>query len=110
MQIEIKINANEIKDNFKGACLTALAKCGAFAVDAAFDLSPFRTGRLRNSIGFKIDPEEPAAYVGTDVEYAQPVEFGTVKRAATPFLKPAIANNVQEYEQIISNTLRSLGS
>lgn len=53
---------------------------------------PVDTGRLRASI--KIQPAESTTgafnlLVGTDVEYAEYVEFGTRRASAQPFLFPA---------------------
>lgn len=51
-------------------------------------LCPVDTGRLRASIhaGKK---GKGVAYVGTNVEYAPFVEFGTYKMRAKPYLRPA---------------------
>lgn len=65
---------------------------------------PVDTGRLRNSISHTHDKN--TAYVGTNVEYAPYVEMGTVNTDAQPYLKPAIANHLQEYEQIIEQELK----
>lgn len=53
--------------------------------------APIDTGRLEESIstnakgkGKKVEVE-----VGTDIEYAEHVEFGTFKQDAQPFLMPA---------------------
>ena len=51
-----------------------------------------------------------AVYIGTNVYYAVYVEMGhrTVSGKtvpARPYLKPAIENNMEEYKQIINNTL-----
>lgn len=57
-------------------------------------LCPVDTGRLRASIATQ--RLGPATYgVGTGVEYAPYVEFGTRKMSAQPFLRPA-ANKVKE--------------
>lgn len=57
----------------------------------AKQLCPVDTGRLRSSISWAIVPDgrSIAGVVGTDVEYAPYVEFGTVKMDAQPFLRPA---------------------
>lgn len=39
------------------------------------------TGRLKNSMTHEVHPEESAVYVGTNVEYAPYVEYGTGKYA-----------------------------
>jgi len=52
------------------------------------------TGRLRASITHRIVDESPAAaYVGTNLDYAYDLEFGTSKMAPRPFLQPAIDAN-----------------
>ena len=49
---------------------------------------PVDTGRLRSSITSRI--EGSTGIVGTTVEYASYVEFGTYKKEARPFLFPAV--------------------
>ena len=49
--------------------------------------APVDTGRLRASIASNIKPDR--GEVGTNVEYAPFMEFGTYKSAGKPFLFPA---------------------
>lgn len=66
------------------------------------------TGRLRNSITHQVgetESKEPCVYVGTNVEYAPFIEFGTSRMAARPYLKPAIEDFKDEYREIIENNL-----
>ena len=55
------------------------------------------TGRLRASITHRFEEgtggEPPAAYVGTSVEYAADLEFGTSRMAARPFMRPSLEAN-----------------
>jgi HK97 gp10 family phage protein len=51
-------------------------------------------------------PEKERVYIGTNVEYAPYVEMGTVKMKPKPYLKPAIANNADEYKSIIERELK----
>lgn len=60
---------------------------------AAKRICPVDTGRLRASITHRLehDAEGLLAIIGTDVEYAAYVEFGTSHMRAQPYLRPALA-------------------
>lgn len=55
-------------------------------------LCPVDTGRLRSSIGWRVDVDGQGLYaqIGTNVDYAAPVEFGTARQAPQPYLRPAL--------------------
>lgn len=59
---------------------------------AAKRLCPVDTGRLRSSITHEVavDLDGLVARIGTNVEYAPYVEFGTSRATAQPFLVPAL--------------------
>jgi HK97 gp10 family phage protein len=59
----------------------------------ATQLCPVDTGRLRASIDHEmgVDAEGAYALVGSNVEYAGYVEFGTRFMAPQPYLRPALA-------------------
>ena len=60
------------------------------------------TGRLRGSITHDLQTEgqRVTARVGTNVEYAKELEFGTSTKAARPFLRPILAERKAElFEQ-----------
>lgn len=82
----------------------ALEKVGLTAERYAKLACPVDTGRLRNSISHTHDKN--TAYIGTNVEYAPYVEMGTKKMAARPYLKPAIADHIQEYKNTIEQELK----
>lgn len=133
MEIKFDDNSQKILDEFHDAALRALERCGSQAEGYAKDLAPVDTGNLRNSISHKVDPDDPAAYVGTDTEYAPYVEFGTgiyaeggggrptpwvyqddegnwhwtAGNKAQPFLKPAVADHAQTYRNIIEDELKN---
>ena len=133
MEIKFDDNSKKILDEFHDAALRALERCGSQAEGYAKDLAPVDTGNLRNSISHRVDPDEPAAYVGTDTEYAPYVEFGTGVYAeggggrptpwvyqddegnwhwtagnkAQPFLKPAVADHAQTYRNIIEDEMKN---
>lgn len=64
-----------------------------------------RTGRLRNSISYGVDTDEPAVYIGSNVEYAPYVELGTSKMRARPFLKPAVENYGEQYKELLQQAM-----
>jgi HK97 gp10 family phage protein len=59
---------------------------------AAKRACPVDTGRLRSSIARETGRDERGlvARIGTDVDYAAYVEFGTGRMSARPYLRPAL--------------------
>ena len=107
MSVEIHDNSKEISEDIKAALLRGLETCGLVAEGYAKKLAPVDTGNLRNSITHTVDEEEPAAYIGTNVEYAPYVCLGTIHMKAQPFLKPAVNDHKDEYRKIIENELKN---
>ena len=133
MSVTFKDYSDEVLEAFEDAGLRALERCGQQAEGYAQDLAPVDTGNLRIRISHKVVDSEPAAYIGTNVEYAPYVEFGTGHYSTTgggtpkkswvykdddgkfhrafpqkpqPFLKPAVADHVQTYKNIIEDEMR----
>ena len=50
---------------------------------------------------------EKSVYIGTNVEYAPYVEFGTSRQRAQPFLRPAATEHGAEYRRIIEAALKA---
>ena len=107
MSVEIHDNSREVSEAIKSEILNGLETCGLVAEGYAKKLAPVDTGNLRNSITHYVDDGEPAAYIGTDVEYAPYQELGTIHMAAHPFLKPAVADHENEYRKIIEKELKN---
>ena len=131
MKVDVTDNSDKVLSEFKAAILRALERCGSQAEGYAKDLAPVDTGRLRNSISHKVDEEEKAAYIGSDLDYAAYVELGTGKYAeggrptpwvyqddsgnwhwtqgnpAQPFLAPAVKDHAQTYRNIIEDELKN---
>ena len=134
MPLSVTFNdySDEVLEAFDEACLRALERCGLQAEGYAKDLCPVDTGNLRNSISHKVKDSEPAAYIGTNAEYAGYVEFGTGHHSSIgggtpkthwaymgddgkmhigkpmkpqPYLKPAIADHVGTYRNIFKDEL-----
>lgn len=68
-------NSGEVLAALKNAANRGLKVCGEKAVGFAQNDCPVDTGRLRGSISYSVEGEE--CYVGTNVNYAPYVEFGT---------------------------------
>ena len=107
MNVQITDNSEKIIEAMQQATVRALEKCGLTAEGYAKKLAPVDTGNLRNSITHEVDDGEPAAYIGTNVEYAPYVCLGTIHMKAQPFLKPAVADHENEYRKIIENELKN---
>lgn len=60
----------------------------------------------------KSNKNEYAVYIGTNVEYGAYVEMGHIQAGsgkhvpAQPYIKPAIVDHLDEYKQILENTLK----
>lgn len=76
-EFEIKDMSAEIKAAAKEQILLGLARIGMKMQEYAAKLCPVDTGALRNTIAFKVEPDEQAVYVGSNSEYAVYVELGT---------------------------------
>ena len=131
MKVDVTDNSDKVLAEFQAAILRALERCGSQAEGYAKDLAPVDTGRLRNSISHKVDEEEKAAYIGSNISYAPYVELATGIYAeggrptpwvyqdengnwhwtrgnkAQPFLKPAVADHAKEYQSIIKTELEN---
>ena len=130
MNVQFTDNSKEFLEAMQQAAVRALEKCGLTAEEYAKKLCPVDTGNLRNSITHTVDEEEPAAYIGSNVEYSTYVELGTGKyvsggrptpwvyqdekgnwhrtngQKAQPYLKPAVADNANTYRKIIEDELK----
>jgi HK97 gp10 family phage protein len=112
----------------------ALELCGQLVEDSAKLLVPVDTGNLRGSITHKLMREENEVRIGTAVEYAPYIEFGTGEFAengqgrkggwfyvddkgnkhftfgnkSQPFLRPALYNNKSNIDKIFKETFKSV--
>lgn len=110
----------------------ALVAGGLIIQNDAKRRAPYRTGNLRRSIhigghadlatdrgeivdqtGSPVPPPETwpgggGIYIGTDVEYAAPVEYGAGRRPPQPYLRPAIDTNGDAVRTEVAEALRDL--
>lgn len=104
-EIEFKNDRRkDIINQKNNAVERAMEAIGMQAEGYAKIACPVDTGNLRNSIGHQYaDGDE---YIGTNVEYAPYVEFGTSRQKAQPFLKPAASEHAEEYKAIFQTVLK----
>ena len=105
-------NLQEVLKALGGALETGLVKIGAAAQGYAKDLTPVRTGTLRDSIGVEVKPDEKAAYIGTMIDkfpkkpYGQYVELGTRGRPGVHMLKRAATEHTDEYKRLMEDSMK----
>ena len=131
--IDVTSHADELLELLGDRVETALEMCGIRAEELAVGMCPVDTGLLHNSITYALDGQSPkkGAYkadrgdghgeyggqmpkegegvrsvsIGTNVEYAAPVEMGASGRNPQPFLKPAIQDHKDDYAEIIRRNI-----
>ena len=130
VDITITDNSGRVKREMAQRKEKAIEILGLLAERYAKLLCTVDTGRLRNSITHATSsfpgvgeyednhgnrfsdatanktPEKYVVYIGTNVEYAPYVELGTVRMSARAFLRPAIADHINEYKDIISKVMK----
>lgn len=106
--VEVRVDTREIESLIKkltekGDDVTEAVAGDVVATTYAIEADakrscPVKTGRLRASITSKVDKKTLSGVVGTNVNYAGIVEFGSkaLRRKAKPFLYPAYFNHVGE--------------
>lgn len=106
-------NLEEVLRALDGALETGLVKIGATAQGYAKDLTPVRTGMLRDSIGVEVKKDEKAAYIGTMVDrfpkkpYGKYVELGARGRPGVHMLQRAASEHTDEYKKIMEDALKN---
>lgn len=133
MKVEVTDNTKEVIEAKDAAVIKVLTMWGIQAEGYAKELCTVDTGLLRNSITWAISGKETAiskykadkggatgeysgnigkegenaVYIGTNVEYAPYVELGTSRMKERPFIKPAVADHLDEYRAIAEEELKS---
>lgn len=114
-------NTDEVKEALKRQVALALGAVGKRAVSDVKKRVPVITNRLRSSITYVVDDNKVA--IGTNVEYAIPVEVGHMqevgryvpaigKRLVSPhvegkhYLRDGINSNIGTYKDIIQKILK----
>ena len=106
-------NLEEVLEAVDSAITAGLVEIGAKAQGYVKDLTPVRTGILRDSIGVEVDKDEKAAYIGTMVErfpkkpYGQYVELGARGRPGVHMLQRAASEHTDEYKQLMEDSMKN---
>lgn len=112
----VEDNTAAIKSKIARAIKDGLGRIGMKAEGYAKDLCPVGTpestgipgyigGTLRNSITHITIGD--SVMIGSNVEYAPYVEYGTSKQRAQPYLRPAAQNHGAEYREILKDALKN---
>jgi HK97 gp10 family phage protein len=130
----VKSNVKEVMESLAGDRLGQAVMAGGFVIEAAVKVSmaasrsgtglligghqasapgeppAIDTGNLVNSIKTELvssNEQSALAQVGTGVEYAEPLEFGTSRIAPRPFMRPAWDNNIEKVKETIRKIAKS---
>ena len=93
-------NGAKVSKDFDLAQFKSLYQSAALVEGQAKASAPTDTGLLRQSITKDVKPEN--ATIGTNVEYAPYVEFGTRRQKAQPYLLPSLIKNVKRIIKIFA--------
>lgn len=133
--IKFTDNSPQVIAALNEQAIRGLEECGllgeSYAKENITKQKAVDTGNLRNSISHKVVENEAAVYIGTDVEYAPYIEFGTGVYAeeggrqtpwayedangdwhrtsgmeARPYLRPAVTDHQDQYNDILKEALK----
>lgn len=107
MHIELDDFSEDVVMALANALERGMIAIGETAEKYAKEIVPVDTGRLRNSITYLVDKESAEVYVGSNVEYAAPVELGTSRMRPRPYLSPAATQHNAEYRDLIKDSLEN---
>lgn len=112
MTVKFTDNSQQALNRLQHGIQSALSKIGAAAVGHIrdnMDAYPiYDTGDLRRSYDFEADPEGKKVTIGSKgINYAVFNELGTAKMPARPHLAPALKDNIDEYQSIVTNEIKS---
>ena len=106
-------NLEEVLSAVDSSITAGVVEIGAKAQGYAKDLTPVRTGILRDSIGVEVKKNEKAAYIGTMVDkfpespYGKYVELGARGRAGVHMLQRAATEHSSEYKKILEDSMKN---
>lgn len=111
--IIITDNLDEVLKHLNNALERGLVDIGAKAQSYAKDLTPVRTGTLRDSIGVEVKKDEKVAYIGTmidkfpDKPYGKYVELGARGNSGVHMLQRAATEHTAEYKKLMEDSMKN---
>lgn len=131
IKIKTAVPVQVIRSTMMAQARAGLTKIGMTAEKYAKKKCPVATGNLKNSLTHTV--KDLTVFIGTNVKYAPYVELGTGQanvpggtskpswvyrdehgefhrafpQPARPYLKPAIADHLDEYERIMKDALKN---
>lgn len=94
-------------NDFSKAIAKSIGKATAKMEQKAVKLCPVDTGRLRNSIYAKSSNDK--IKIGANTDYAEYVEYGTVKQRSQPYIRPAVQEGIDYLVDEIVKELNKSG-
>lgn len=102
--VKYKNNSAAVLSSLESKKAAALEAIGLRAETHAKALTPVDTGNLRNSMAHAVSGD--SVYIGSNVEYAPFVEYGTRRNKAHHMLKKAATEHGEEYKVIAMAALK----
>ena len=103
---EWKDNTGAVKSAMERAIEEGLEKSAWLVHGDATNRAPVDTGNLKTSISVGPIEKSSATVFVDDVGYDKYVEFGTVKQAPQPYLRPALDENKAKINAIINTAIK----
>ena len=98
------VDTGRLRNSITFAMAGGRANTTSYAADRGKGGKPPATGSYSGTA--EGGEEDLAVYIGTNVEYAPYIEFGTERRGPRPFLHNAAADHAAEYREILQRELK----
>lgn len=111
MSARLEWYGDRVKKSFHAAALNSAQKLLLIAEGEAKKKCPIDTGRLRASITHAVtDVKEDVivGQIGTNVDYAAFVEFGTSKTRPHPYIRPGIDKAKSKMDEVFQSEFKKV--